>query len=122
MDENNINNFLKFYSIGEVSKMLNEAPSTLRYWEKEFEQIRPLTTDFGRRVYTQAHIDVITKIKTLLHEDGMTIKGAKNFLLKNINIEKSNENNNTNNTTDLQELKVKLNELLSYIRKDKQDN
>ncbi len=116
---------VKFYSIGEVSKMVGEAPSTLRYWEKEFEQAKPLTTDFGRRVYTEEKIEIIKKIKTLLHEEGLTIKGAKNFLAKSLNEPNFTGNienaNNQTGSTELKEVKDKLNDLLSYIRKGKKN-
>ena len=105
---------IKFYSIGEAAKMLDVATSVLRYWEKEFPQITPLKTDYGHRVYTKDQIEVIRHIKTLLYEDGMTIKGARNILLKA-------ETKQQEEMSSVKDVKNKINDILSYIRKEKQE-
>ena len=71
----------RYYSIGEVSKILRVNSSALRYWEKQFKEIRPLIKN-KRRMYT---IDDITKIKsiiTLIKERCYTINGARNNIKK----------------------------------------
>ena len=118
---------IKFYTIGEVAKMLDVATSVLRYWEKEFPQITPLKTDYGHRVYTKDQIEVISRIKTLLYEDGMTIKGARNLLLKNERQQTETESQpihshsaeKTVSKASVQDMKDKINDILSYIRKEK---
>ncbi|MBR6061671.1 MAG: MerR family transcriptional regulator [Spirochaetales bacterium] len=105
---------IKFYTIGDVAKMLDVATSVLRYWEKEFPQITPLKTDYGHRIYTKDQIEVIKRIKTLLYEDGMTIKGARNILLKA-------ETKQQEEMSSVQDVKNKINDILSYIRKEKQE-
>ena len=55
----------------------------LRFWEKEFKQIRPKIIN-NRRYYTVEQVDLIRKIKFLLKDEGMTIKGAKNILNRKI--------------------------------------
>ena len=82
----------KLINISELSKLLEivntktKKPSNyiLRYWEKEFKQIRPLIIK-NRRYYSKKQIDIIRLIKFLLKEKGMTISGVKNILKSNIN-------------------------------------
>ena len=82
----------KLFSISEVSKILklinssNNKPlnHTLRYWEKEFKQIRPKKIN-NRRYYTNDQVEIIKLIKFLLKTKGMTISGVKNLLNLNIN-------------------------------------
>ena len=82
----------KLINITELSKLLNlenpktKKPSnyTLRFWEKEFTQIRPILIK-KRRYYSKKQIDVIKLIKFLLKDKGMTINGVKNALKNKIN-------------------------------------
>ena len=88
----------KFLTISELSKVLNLVdPITkkplnhiLRYWEKEFNVIRPKKIN-NRRYYSSKQIDVIKKIKFLLKDKGLTVSGVKNILKTNIN--KLDDNN-----------------------------
>ncbi len=52
----------------------------LRFWEGEFEQLEPIRTDSGQRLYNGKHIALIRRIKTLLHDEGLTIEGARKRL------------------------------------------
>lgn len=70
----------KSYRIGEVAELLHLKTSVLRFWESEFPQIEPARTEKGQRVYTDKHISVLRRIQLLLHEQGMTIDGAKKVL------------------------------------------
>ena len=82
----------KFISISELSKTLNlineknKKPlnHTLRYWEKEFKQIRPKQIN-KRRYYSLNQVEIIKLIKYLLKDKGMTINGVKNILNSNVN-------------------------------------
>jgi len=69
-----------YYKISEVCEITNLKPSVLRFWEKEFKEIRPFKTTSKRRLYTQKNIETINKIKDLLYNKRMTIEGAKRFL------------------------------------------
>ena len=77
-----------YKSIGEVAKMLDLVNKkkgslnthTIRYWEKEFSNIRPRILTGRRRYYDQKAIETLKKIKFLLKNQGMTIKGAKRAL------------------------------------------
>jgi DNA-binding transcriptional MerR regulator len=71
----------KFYfKIGEVSKIVNLPPHVLRFWENEFACIKPKRTPSGQRLYRKNDVEMIFKIKQLLHRQKFTIKGAKRAL------------------------------------------
>ena len=69
-----------YYKIGEACKALDIQPYVLRYWETEFPALSPNQSRSGQRVYSEAEIDVIRRIKELLYEEGYTIAGAKKKL------------------------------------------
>ena len=81
-----------YKTIGEVAKLLNLInlkngnlnTHTIRYWEKEFKQIKPVFLK-NRRYYSEKQIDLIKLIKFLLKDKGMTIAGVKNVLKSKIN-------------------------------------
>lgn len=66
----------KYFKIGEVSQMLEVAPSTLRFWEKEFKQIKPMKNKKGDRIYSLKDIDILKEIKYLTHDKGIKIAKA----------------------------------------------
>jgi DNA-binding transcriptional MerR regulator len=69
-----------YYSISEVAQMLELEAYVLRFWEKEFSQLRPKKNRAGNRIYQQKDIDLLMRIKYLLYDKGFTIEGARNFL------------------------------------------
>lgn len=71
----------KTYRIGEAADMLHLKSYVLRFWETEFPQLAPLRTGKGQRLYTDHHIALLQRIRQLLHEQGMTIEGARRVLL-----------------------------------------
>ena len=71
----------KYYSITEVSELYDIKTHTLRFWEKEFKDLKPITRKGNRRYYQEADLALIKKIQSLLYKDGMTIAGAKRNLL-----------------------------------------
>ena len=73
----------KYYSIKEVSDMLEIPESTLRYWEKEFKEISPKKNAKGIRHYTVDDIEQIKKVNFLVKEKSLTIKGAKTRMKEN---------------------------------------
>ncbi len=75
----------KTYRIGEVAERLQLKSYVLRFWETEFSQLTPLRTDKGQRLYTEAHVTLLKHIKRLLHEQGMTIDGARRMLQEEMN-------------------------------------
>ena len=62
------------------TKSKTKPTHTLRYWEKEFSQIKPKIFNGGRRYYDEKNIDLLKKIKYLLKDQGMTINGVKKIL------------------------------------------
>ncbi len=69
-----------FYSIGEVSRMFNVNPSLIRFWEREFEVLKPHKNKKGNRLFTQDDLDNLKIIFHLVKERGFTLQGAKNKL------------------------------------------
>lgn len=72
-----------FYRIKDIAEFVDENPSTLRYWESEFEELRPKRGEKGRRLYTPKDLEIIRKIKFLLRTKGMHITAAKEQLHRN---------------------------------------
>ena len=69
-----------YYSIGEVSKMVDLKSYVLRYWETEFKQLSPPKNRAGNRTYRKKDIDLIIRIKDLLYNKKFTIEGARSML------------------------------------------
>lgn len=77
-----------FKTISEASKELGVASSAIRFWEREFKQIKPFTIK-GRRYYSPDTITILKTIKELLYEKGYTISGATKHLAKYLSAEKN---------------------------------
>jgi DNA-binding transcriptional MerR regulator len=69
-----------YYSIGEVAEMLDVPISTVRFWENEFEILRPMKNKKGNRLFTPQDIKNLRIIHRLVKEEGMTLSGAKKKL------------------------------------------
>lgn len=74
----------KYFSIGEVAEMMDVATSLIRFWESEFDIIKPKKNRKGNRQFTREDIDNVKLIYHLVKEKGYTLQGAKD-LLKNGN-------------------------------------
>ncbi|WP_320170643.1 MerR family transcriptional regulator [Maridesulfovibrio sp.] len=70
----------KTYKIGQAAKLVGLKSYVLRFWEGEFEQLEPIRTLSGQRLYSDEHISLIRRIKGLLHDEGLTIEGARKRL------------------------------------------
>tara|TARA_B100001250_G_scaffold410311_1_gene436493 strand:+ start:1089 stop:1457 length:369 start_codon:yes stop_codon:yes gene_type:complete len=114
-----------YKTISEVAKLLNLYNSktgylsthTLRYWEKEFKQVRPKIFAGKRRYYDLETIDILRRIKYLLKDKGMTINGAKKHL--NLNNSDLDELSNTsiNRKKFLKSKIVKISKILKKLKK-----
>src|SRR3990172_5758663 len=116
-----------YYSISEVSKITEMEQYVLRYWETEFEQLKPQKNRAGNRIYTNKDIQLILYIKSLLRDKKYTIEGAKKILENNptngsnqqIEIVKSKEAENIPHSSeprkDKQSLKKDLEEIKSIL-------
>lgn len=69
-----------FRTISEVAEWLDVAPHVLRYWESKFAAVKPVKRAGGRRYYRPADIRVLSGLRKLLHDDGMTIKGVQKMM------------------------------------------
>lgn len=69
-----------YYSIGEAAEMLNVPISTVRFWENEFDILKPMKNKKGNRMFTPTDIRNLKIINHLLKEEGMTIHGVRKKL------------------------------------------
>ena len=69
-----------YYSIGQISELTGLKQYVLRYWETEFQHLKPNKNSAGNRVYTPEDVENIKEVKRLLHEEKFTIKGARQHL------------------------------------------
>jgi len=111
-----------YKSIGEVAKILdlvNEKKGTLnthtiRFWEKEFKQIKPNILNGNRRYYNSDTIEVLKKVKFLLKDQGMTINGAKKVLNSDKSLKLDELPNNSINASN--SIKNKLKKISNIIK------
>ncbi len=117
MNENN----KTYKSIGDVAKILNLVDKktgkllthTLRFWEKEFKQVKPNIFSGRRRYYDVKTIDILKKIQYLLKIKGMTIDGVKKYL----NQGNSELDENDNKTINKKIIKTKIKKISNIIKK-----
>ena len=111
-----------YKSIGEVAKILelNDEKKgrlkthTIRFWEKNFKQIKPKLFNTNRRYYDQNSIDILKKIKYLLKDEGMTIEGVKKMLKKNNSLKLDDFSNKPITVRD-NNLRIKLSKISKII-------
>lgn len=66
-----------FYKIGEVARIADVKTSVLRFWETEFDFLKPDKSSTGQRLYTRKEVELILQVRRLLYEDKFTIEGVK---------------------------------------------
>lgn len=96
-----------YYSIGEVAGIFNVNASLIRFWEKEFDIIKPKKNKKGNRFFTQQDIDNIRLIYHLVKERGLTLNGARKKIREN----KDDTNNNYEVVQTLTEIRNMLLEI-----------
>ena len=114
-----------YKSIGEVAKILNLVNEkkgtlnthTIRFWEKEFKQIKPKILNGNRRYYNNDTIELFKKVKYLLKDQGMTINGAKKVLNSDKSLKLDELPNNSINAN--YNIKNKIKKILSLIKEIK---
>ena len=116
-----------YKSIGEVAKDLNLVniktgklnTHTIRFWEKEFKQIKPKIFSGKRRYYDKKSIDTLKKIRFLLKEKGFTINGVKKFLIneRSFNLDESSNNSINTQKNNLKSKLKKISNLVKEIKK-----
>ena len=70
----------KRYKIGQAAREVGVKTYVLRFWEGEFDELEPIRTESGQRLYTEEHLELVREIKRLLYDEGLTIEGAKKRL------------------------------------------
>ena len=123
MEKNNSS----YKTISEVAKILNLINNktgktnthTLRFWEKQFKQIKPIILSGRRRYYDNKSIELLKQIKFLLKEKGMTINGVKRFLIdeKSFKLDETFNNSIKSNKNNLKSKIKKISGLLKDIKK-----
>tara|TARA_B100000959_G_scaffold10558_1_gene10636 strand:- start:76 stop:468 length:393 start_codon:yes stop_codon:yes gene_type:complete len=114
-----------YKTIGEVAKivgLINKKKGTLsthtiRFWEKEFNQIKPKILSGKRRYYSNKEIDIIKLIKFLLKEKGMTIKGVKTILNnpRTLTLDDTTKYSVTNQSLKKEKIKDKIKKISKII-------
>jgi len=112
-----------YKSIGEVARILNLVNKkkgtlnthTIRFWEKEFKQIKPKILLGNRRYYNNETIEILKKVKFLLKEQGMTINGVKKLLNSKGSL-KLDEISNNSISVNNSNIKNKLKKILNLIK------
>ena len=116
-----------YKSIGEVARLLNLINKkkgtlnthTIRFWEKEFKQIKPKILTGNRRYYNVDTIEILKKIKYLLKNQGMTINGVKKVLNSNKSLKLDELSNNSININKKLVLKKKINKISKLVKEIK---
>ena len=114
-----------YKTIGEVVKILGlkskngqSLPThTIRFWEKEFKQVRPKILNGNRRYYDQKNIDLLKKIHFLLKDQGMTISGAKKILNNKDPIELDEMSNQSIKSKVIKKKLLKISNLIKNLNK-----
>jgi DNA-binding transcriptional MerR regulator len=112
-----------YFKIGEVAKLAEVPAHVLRYWESEFPGIRPKRANSQQRLYRYQDVELILKIKALLHGEGYTIAGARKLLetggeeVKPQGVEGPSSDNQTQR---LQIIKQELQKLQNLLTKGKE--
>lgn len=103
-----------YFTISEVTSMLDEDAHVLRYWETEFRQLKPKKNKAGKRIYTRDDIDIIFRIRHLLRDDKYTLEGARKAMSK----QSENNDISTAGSSDLLEVRAFLTQALERIKTD----
>tara|TARA_B110001454_G_C12408505_1_gene304064 strand:+ start:56 stop:433 length:378 start_codon:yes stop_codon:yes gene_type:complete len=115
-----------YKSIGEVAELLhlvnkkngNLNTHTIRFWEKEFKQIKPKILTGNRRYYDQSSIEILKKVKYLLKEHGMTIIGVKKLLNNEKSLKLDEFSNNSISVNNLK-IRNKLKNISNLVKQIK---
>ena len=115
-----------YKTIGEVTKILGLKSKknnkvlpthTIRFWEKEFKQIKPKILSGNRRYYDQKNIEILKKVHFLLKEQGMTINGVKKILNNQGSFDLDENINNSIRANNLKNKLKKISNLIKNLKK-----
>ncbi len=113
-----------YKTIGEVAQLLslgsnnkdNLSTHTIRFWEKEFKQLKPIILNGKRRYYDDKSINLLKKIHFLLKDQGMTIKGVKKILNSNQSLKLDEISNQTIKSENLRNKILKISNIIKNLR------
>ena len=113
-----------YKTIGEVAEILELkskkkgvfSTHTIRFWEKQFKQVKPKLLNSNRRYYDQKTIDILKKIKVLLKDQGMTINGVKKILDNSNNYDTLNLDEFSNNSIRADNFKNKVLKISKIVK------
>ena len=113
-----------YFKIGEVAKLAEVPTHVLRYWESEFTGIRPKRANSQQRLYRYQDVELVLKIKILLHEQGYTIAGARKLLEtgdgKKTELQTKNQPGTDGQPQKLQVIKEELQKLQALLAQTKE--
>ncbi len=113
----------EYFSIGEVSRLVQVPPYVLRYWESEFHLLRPARRTSGQRKYIKKDVEAIFQVKDLLYNRKFTIEGARKYMIGdrrknnrgsmqlNVNMGEPEADGSI-----LQEIKSELEDILKFLK------
>ena len=113
-----------YKTIGEVTKILKlksnikgELPThTIRFWEKQFKQVKPKILNANRRYYDEKSINILKKIKFLLKDQGMTINGVKKILNGQDSLQLDETANNSIKANNFKNKIVKISKIIKNLK------
>ena len=116
-----------YKTIGEVVKILElkskksqSIPThTIRYWEKEFKQIKPMILNGNRRYYDEENIKLLKKVHFLLKEQGMTINGVRKILNNKESLKLDEMSNHSIKANNLKNKLVKISKIIKDLKINK---
>ena len=116
--------FTAYKTIGEVARILKSSSKnnkniqthTIRFWEKEFKQIKPKILKGNRRYYDLKNIELLKKVHFLLKEQGMTINGAKKILNNNKIFKLDEISNNSIKSAEIKKRLLKISNLIKKLK------
>ena len=118
-------NFEAYKTIGEVTKIIDSSSTkknksikthTLRFWEKEFKQIKPKILNGNRRYYDQKNIEILKKVHFLLKEQGMTINGVKKILNEKEPLKLDETTNHSIKANNLKNKLIKISKIIKNLK------
>ena len=120
-----IKNSNAYKTIGEVAKILtlnsknsySVMPHTIRFWEKQFKQIKPKILNGSRRYYDNKNIELLKKVHFLLKDQGMTIKGVKKILNNKEALKLDEMTNHSIKAPEFKNKLVKISNIIKSLKK-----
>ena len=109
-----------YYSIKEISTLLDEEQHVLRYWEREFPELQPKKNTLGNRIYSEDDLVLLKTLKHLLREKRQTVQEVKKILtqqlqLKNVPLD-IQDTHHSIDTTELEDISKQLEKIIDQLR------